>query len=474
MPLTSINTRLWLSYTLLICLVLIAALAGILFAFQTSPLLYRQIFLRIDLVSNLLTERLAFVIDADWDPTIQLFFSEAKLLDVQVAILDTEGNVLFSTASQQEFQVPEIKDLTTITENSSERILTFRDSNKTDWFYQTRAINSNYYLLAAAKRPDFEIQTLFHEELLAPLIRAGFLALAGAFIISWFMAKWITRPLMKISQSAEKIAVGTYETVPIEGPSEVRQLALVINDMSHKVEDSLKSQKDFVANVSHELKTPLTSIQGFSQAVYDGTVHTKKDVRHAAEVVLNETDRLNVLVDDLLTLAKLDAGTMAMTKTEIEINELVKNVVERFRFEFEKKEIKLLDSYTKPVYLVADGTRLAQVFSNLVDNAIKFSKPKSSVKTNVSRNGNSVLFSVTDSGPGISEKEIKRIFERFYQIDKSRSGGTGRGIGLGLAIAKQIVEAHEGEISVSSKVGEGSTFMVKLPIEDATKKKSSD
>ena len=150
----------------------------------------------------------------------------------------------------------------------------------------------DYYLLTAARRPNIEISTLFKNELVSPLIRAGIMAVAGAFILSWLMAKWITKPLMNIAKSTEKIAVGKYEMVPIEGPSEVKQLANAINDMSQKVENSLKSQKDFVANVSHEFKTPLTSIQGFSQAISDGTVNKKEDVKHAAEVILNETDRL--------------------------------------------------------------------------------------------------------------------------------------------------------------------------------------
>ena len=413
MHLTSINTRLWLTYTLLIFLVLTAALAGILFAFRSSPLLYNQIFLRIDLVSNLLTERLAFVIDANWDPTIQLFFSEAKLLDVHAAILDAEGNIVFNTGNHGEFQVPEIKDMAEVTEKSQERVLTFKDSNRDDWFYQTSRINQDYYLLTAARRPNIEIKTLFKNELVSPLIRAGILAIAGAFILSWLMAKWITGPLLNIAKSTEQIAVGKYEMVPIEGPSEVKQLANAINDMSQKVENSLKSQKDFVANVSHEFKTPLTSIQGFSQAISDGTVNKKEDVKHAADVILNETDRLNFLVNDLLTLAKLDAGTIVMTKSKVEINELVKNVVERFRFAIKKSKIDLQVKYVESIYLNADGTRLAQVFSNLMDNAIKFSEPGSAVEVNVEREDNFIGITFRDHGMGISKADQNRIFERF-------------------------------------------------------------
>jgi signal transduction histidine kinase len=467
---SSINTRLWLTYTLIIFIVLTLASAGIIFAFQRSPLLYRQIFLRMDLVSNLLTDRLAFVIDSDWDPTIQLFFKEAELLDVQVAIVDNSGTLLFHTIDYREDQIPKIYDPYETADRSNDRALVYRDPEKEDWFYQISQINENYFLLVAARRPDVAIQSLFQDELVKPLLRTGLFALIGAFVLSWFMAEWITRPLRNISESAQNIAVGKYETIPIEGPMEVQQLAHAMNDMSQKVEKSLKSQRDLVANVSHEFKTPLTSIQGFSQAIYDGMVHDEKDVKHASEVILNETNRLNVLVNDLLTLAKLDAGTMAMTKEDVELNRLVQTIIDRFYYEFEKSNLKVNTDYTDEIMLYADAVRLAQVFSNLLDNAIKFSKPGSEIGVTVSRHENQALVTVFDAGPGISEEECGRIFERFYQVDKSRPGGEGRGVGLGLAISKQVVEAHGGEITVSSKVGEGSTFMVKLPIEDATNK----
>jgi two-component system phosphate regulon sensor histidine kinase PhoR len=251
---------------------------------------------------------------------------------------------------------------------------------------------------------------------------------------------------------------------------EVQQLAHAMNDMSLKVENSLQSQRDFVANVSHEFKTPLTSIQGFSQAINDGTLQDEEGIKHASEVILNETNRLNLLVNDLLTLAKLDAGTMAMTREKVELNRLLQAIIERFYYELEKSNIKLNAIYTDEIILYADAVRLGQVFSNLIDNAIKFSKPDSEIQVTVSRQEKQAMVTVTDTGPGISEEECARIFERFYQVDKSRQGGEGRGVGLGLAISKQVVEAHHGEISVSSKIGEGSTFMVKLPIEDATNK----
>lgn len=470
----SISTRLWLTYVLLIFLVLIAALAGIVFAFQRSPLLYRQIFLRMDMVSNLLTDRLAYAIESNWDPTIQLFFKEAELLDVRIAILDANGRVVFRTGGYELSQLPEIKDPVGAAERSLDQVLTFSDNQQTDWFYQVSEINQDLYLLAAAERPAVAIGTLFEDELVKPLVRAGLYSLLGAFILGWLMAKWITRPLKQIAMLAQKIAIGRYEQVPVEGPREVQKLAEVINDMSHKVENSMKSQQDFVANVSHEIKTPLTSIQGFSQAISDETIQSKEDIQHASEVILAETGRLNLLVNDLLTLAKLDAGTMTMQYERLELNQLVRNLVERFRYELEKADKQVIVNLGNPIYLQADGARLAQVFSNLLDNAIKFSPPGSKIHLETHQEGEFALLSVTDNGPGIAPEDLNRIYERFYQVDKSRRGGTGRGVGLGLAIARQIIQAHNGEIQATSQLGVGSTFMVKLPIEDAHRKTRSD
>jgi signal transduction histidine kinase len=259
--------------------------------------------------------------------------------------------------------------------------------------------------------------------------------------------------------------------VPIEGPLEVRQLAGVINEMVTKVQDSMQSQKDFVANVSHEFKTPLTSIQGFAQALIDGAVDKKIDRQRAAKIILGETERLNFLVNDLLTLAKLDAGTIVMEKSPADLNQIIRNILEKLQFQINSAGINIDKKLTEPMIIPMDAERISQVLNNLIDNAIKFSAKDESIFISTIMEENNAVFSVSDSGPGIAEEVQKRIFERFYQTDKSRKGGQGRGVGLGLAISRQIVVAHGGSICVNSHLGQGSTFMVKLPIENGSKSK---
>jgi signal transduction histidine kinase len=290
------------------------------------------------------------------------------------------------------------------------------------------------------------------------------IALIISFIIGWVIAQWITLPLEKISAAAGQIADGNYVTVPIEGPSEVRQLASTMNDMVMKVEDSMQSQQDFVANVSHEFKTPLTSIRGFAQALSDDAISIKKERKKAADIILGETERLNHLVNDLLLLARLDAGTMEIDKSKTDLNQLIKNTLERFQYQISNKHLSVKSETTDKLEIWMDGEKISQVLNNLIDNAIKFSTEGSDFEISSTQEGGWAWIKIRDSGPGISVKDQKRIFERFFQVDESRRGGPGRGVGLGLAIAKQIVQAHGGDIEVKSKAGEGSTFMVKLPL----------
>ncbi len=143
--------------------------------------------------------------------------------------------------------------------------------------------------------------------------------------------------------------------------------------MATKVQDSMQSQKDFVANVSHEFKTPLTSIQGFAQALYDGAIDKTNDRKRAAEIILGETERLNILVNDLLTLAKLDAGTIVMAKSPVDLNQLIRNILEKFQFQINSADINVVKKLSDPMVVSMDAEKISQVINNLVDNAIKFS-----------------------------------------------------------------------------------------------------
>jgi signal transduction histidine kinase len=258
------------------------------------------------------------------------------------------------------------------------------------------------------------------------------------------------------------VAEGHYQqSIPISGPVEVRAVAQAFNSMSEKVRTEQQSQQDFLANVSHDLKTPLTSIQGYSQAIIDGIGSPQQ----AAQIIREESERLNRMVVELTDLTRLQAGRLSMQTAAIDLGQLTTAVTQRLAIMAREKGVELDVSAPSMPEIAGDGDRLVQVVTNLVSNAIKFTPAggKVTVRTQVRRGG--VELSVEDTGQGIPEAELARIFERFYQVDKAR--GPQRGTGLGLAIVHEIIQAHGGTITVAS-AGEnrGATFTVWLPSPD--------
>ncbi len=252
----------------------------------------------------------------------------------------------------------------------------------------------------------------------------------------------------------------------------MQELALAFNDMNRRVLATQRSQREFVANVSHELKTPLTSVQGFSQAILDGTANTPEELSQAARVIYDEAGQMHRLVLDLLDLARLDSGTLDLRRAPVDVPALLRNIAEKFTPQAQNAGVSIsVDSPALPV-ITGDGDRLAQVFSNLVDNALKHTPAGGNISLRArvadppsgTGNGTWIQVDVADTGAGIAPEALPHIFERFYQADPSRPGGEKHGTGLGLAIVNEIVAAHGGKMSVRSTLNAGSTFTVSLPL----------
>jgi len=242
--------------------------------------------------------------------------------------------------------------------------------------------------------------------------------------------------------------------------------------MTDQVQHSRQSQRDFVVNVSHELKTPLTSIQGFAQAIKEGAVSAPEELQQAARVIFTEADRMHRLVLDLLDLARFESGTVSLESSPVNIAQLANNTIDRFEPQANQAQVTLERQVEDMPLLIGDGDRLAQVVNNLVDNAIKYTPVGGQVSIIAHQVDEQAEIIVSDTGPGIPADFLPRIFERFYQIDKSRRGGSRRGVGLGLAIAREIVLAHFGSIAVESIPPQGCQFVVKIPFAHSDDSKS--
>ncbi|KDN57225.1 two-component system histidine kinase PnpS [Exiguobacterium sp. AB2] len=242
----------------------------------------------------------------------------------------------------------------------------------------------------------------------------------------------------------------------------LRGTTLLFNDIS-ELKRLEKMRKDFVANVSHELKTPLTSIRGFSETLLDGAKEVPELRDQFLDIIQKEATRMQMLVEDLLELSRLEREDFHLEFVPVELNQLVEEVTLVLSQKAERKSIQLETRHDGEVMLQADMNRIKQVILNLVANAINYSPEGSRVEIAVERNDAIGRLIVKDNGIGIAEKEISRIFERFYRVDKARSRNSG-GTGLGLAIVKHIVDLHHATIQVDSVEGEGTTFTIEFPL----------
>lgn len=300
----------------------------------------------------------------------------------------------------------------------------------------------------------------FGSALMSPLIQSAAIGLVVATSLAILITRTIAGPLQAAAASATAVAEGNLsQSVPVMGPLEVRAVATAFNRMSAEVRSTQQAQQDFLANVSHDLKTPLTSIQGYSQAIIDGATN---DPAAAAEVIFDEATRLNRMVVALTDLARMQAGQFSTEFMPIEIGYLTATVAEHLAVVAEGKGITLVAETSTMPTVSGDGDRLVQVLNNLIGNAIKYTPKGGEVRVSTRHDSDGVEIIIKDTGRGIPADDLPRIFERFYQVDKAR--GPSRGTGLGLAISHEIVQAHQGEIYVHSVVDKGTTFTVWLPL----------
>jgi two-component system OmpR family sensor kinase len=470
--LRSLNFRLLLSYifVILVCLALVGL--GLLLFVRASPLWTRAAALRLEAVAQATIPALRRVGPLATLPPEKLEALLAQAAEdqgVRVLLLDGAGMVRFDSGGAWEGE--RLEEVTRAPAARDRVRGTFVAPSGGRWAFSGQVVPApgGQRQIIAFVSPQGRLLMLawFAENLLPPLVRAGAVALVLSVLLSLLVSRSVAAPLRQVAAAAEAIARGETGTrAPVSGPAEVRALARSFNTMASRVEAAQQSQRDFVANVSHELRTPLTSIQGFSQALLDGTASTPGTTARAARVIHEEADRMRRMVDELLILARFDAGQVVMARDAVELGPLLRGCVEKLTPQAQAAEVALELDVPGRLSVTGDADRLAQVFANLLDNGVAHTPAGGRVTVAARRvdEPRAVEVTVTDTGAGISPDALPRIFERFYQVDKSRRRS--RGAGLGLAITKEIVEAHGGTVTAESVVGLGSKFTVRLPLRD--------
>jgi signal transduction histidine kinase len=283
-----------------------------------------------------------------------------------------------------------------------------------------------------------------------------------ALLLGFIIFRGITAPLSRLTYAAHAVAAGDLaQRVQIRSGDEVADLGAAFNSMAENLERSEQLRREMTADIAHELRTPLSVIQGNLEAVLDGVYPA--DVEHI-QPALDQAQLLARLVEDLRTLALAEAGQLSLDRQPTDPVELVKRVVASFEPNATGKRVALsVDSPPSLPRIQADGQRIAQVLTNLLGNALRYTPENGRVDVQLRAEAKSVVVAVTDTGPGISADDLPHIFDRFYRADKSRSR-EGGGSGLGLAIARGIIAAHGGRIWAESKTGQGTTLAFTLPV----------
>ncbi|MDD4808094.1 sensor histidine kinase [Caproicibacterium lactatifermentans] len=307
--------------------------------------------------------------------------------------------------------------------------------------------------------------TEYRKDIFRMFLFAACAAFAVGFCMVWVFSYNMVRPLRMMADAARSFGEGNFsKRVPVTSRDEIGELAVAFNHMAESLATSEYTRRNFIANVSHELKTPMTTIAGFIDGILDGTIPPEKQ-KHYLRIVSQEVKRLSRLVHTMLDLSHIDNGELKLHPARFDITNTVLTTMLNFEKQIESKRIEVqgLDE-THPAFVDGDPDLLHQVIYNLVENAVKFTNPGGYIRVNVREESARTTVTIRNSGEGIASEELGQIFGRFYKTDKSRSKDRA-GMGLGLYIVRTIVQQHGGEITARSELGKYSEFSFWLPRE---------
>lgn len=454
----SIRLRLTLLYCLILALTLVAFDLALYFKVSNDTMA---------LVDDALRTEELRIIESSWFKLGQIDYSTKKLAaaEVYVQTLDLDGNILDRTDNLGDYAIPVTPATYTHVSSGGFQIETVTvDSGRLRVYSkQVKDIYGSMGIIQVGRSLAEYDQTL--ETLRRLLMVGSLIGLLVAFGAGWLLAGATLRPIARIASTAQKIGRDRDFNRRVENSGqndELGRLAITINDMLGKlqgayqnVDHTLQAQRRFVADASHELRTPLTTLRGNLELLRRDPPITKEDHDAAVADMVDETDRLIRLVNDLLVLARTDAGYQ-LRCIPIALQPLMEEICRQVQSLDPERLITCGE--VEDITVLADRDALKQILLIFLDNALKYSQ--GAIHIAAAGQNQRVRISVTDSGPGIDPQRLERIFDRFFRGDEARSGG---GVGLGLAIARALAEAQNGQIRVESQVERGSTFSVVLP-----------
>lgn len=384
-------------------------------------------------------------------------------LNAQIWIVDKAGNIIIDSSGLRSNYVIQNFD-PTATGNQSYMTGNYFGTFDEDVLSVSAPITGNYrtYGYVVIHLP-MSVVTQNQNQILNIIYTTSAIVFGLSLIILIVFHLTVFRPLKKLNTGATEIAGGNYKArIDVQSNDEMGQLAGSINFMAEEMDKAEEYQHKFIANISHDFRSPLTSIKGYLEAILDGTIPPENQPKYL-ERVIGETERLTKLTNSMLTVNTLDAASY-INRDNFDINRVIRSTVQSFEMQCRKKNIGFDLTFEEESQMVyADYAKIQQVLYNLIDNAIKFSKMNSTIYCSTSVKREKVYVSVKDTGVGIPKNDVKKVFDRFYKSDASR-GKDKKGTGLGLSIVKDIIQGHGENIDVISTEGVGTEFIFTLPV----------
>ncbi|XQY91090.1 sensor histidine kinase [Metabacillus sp. HB246100] len=296
------------------------------------------------------------------------------------------------------------------------------------------------------------------------LIAVGVVFFLLTFFIVNRMSHSFLQPIHEMKQYANDLAKGQFsKVIPVQSQDEIGKLAETFNYMSKALHETDIRKKEFLANVAHELRTPLSYVKGYSEVLQEGLYETEDEARKYLILIQQESERMKRLVNDLLDLAQLESTHYQLVKMPIVFSQLILDTLERFNYRIKEKELQITVSLDDEIIINGNEDRLQQIVYNLIENAIRYTNSQGKITLILREEKEKIHFSIADNGIGMTKVDIEQIGQRFFRSDKARNRKEG-GTGLGLAIVKQLVHLHGGTLEVESEVGEGTKFSLFFPL----------
>jgi two-component system, OmpR family, phosphate regulon sensor histidine kinase PhoR len=475
-----IQTRITLTYILLTVIVVVSV--GILSSLEIESFFKKR------LASDLSTQADIILSSLQQDTTLSMIEFDRRMRNlahagnVRITLIETQGKVI------DDSEVP--LDSISNVENHLQRLEIQQAARGTigvstrhsatvgkDFIYLAKIIPDQSTSGGIIRGVHYIRLSLHLEELYTVIATIRLRILVAAIIVfilvlfvSRIVSRRISKPMVDIATSAREIQAGNLDKhIPVETNDEIGQVAQAVNELVEKLKTDIvqlrkleQIRSEFLGNVSHELRTPIFSVQGFLETLLNGAIDDPNVNRKFVQTAYTHAERLNTLLTDLINISQIESGEMRMSFRYFDLSGYLEQVVSEMTPEAEKKKITLrLQIPGSPTEVFGDKERIKQALVNLIDNAIKYTQPEGSITVSYSHDGARARITVADTGVGIAQEHLPRLFERFYRVDKERSREVG-GTGLGLAIVKHIIEAHGSKVEVQSQIGKGSAFSFDL------------